>query len=408
MTATNNQDAHYCIALQPIFDGQFRHLADELLYRAHGGATQADISDPLVATARVCSAAFYEIGLDALVGSRQLFLNVSCEWLARPELLPFPQEQVVIELPEVPCDDGHFGAYLKNAKEQGFSLSATSTWIHKAPEDWASLVDIARVDVRSPQAFARLDELRQGNRKLLAAFVENADSLARAQEKGFDLYQGYFYAQPQAILSSTGGSRQGNRAADMQLLRSLYSADIELTELDKLIIQDPHLCQLLFKRVNSASERRKHPISSLSQAIRLLGLDKIRALTATLLLASNEPVKRGLVFKMLVRAKMAQLLAQELPALDPDTAFTTGLFSMMEQLEGVDLKLILEESAMDTQVTKALLEHQGELGKLLKVIKAFEEASLEARSLKQVEKLNLTYLQGVAWAQEMMAMTEEK
>ncbi|SFX43768.1 EAL and HDOD domain-containing protein [Marinospirillum alkaliphilum] len=405
-SALPSDEARYCIALQPICDAQLHHVADELLYRAHGGALQADITDPLIATARACSAAFYEIGLDALVGSRQLYLNVSPDWLARPELLPLPVEQVVIELPEV-VPDFDLVCNLRAAHQQGYRMAATLGWLQGPGQSLLELVDIVKVDVRQPQAMAVVPSLKAAGKTLLAAFIEQAEALQAARDAGFDLFQGYFYALPQAIQSLGSGPRRGNRAADMKLLRTLYDPEVDIRQLERLIVQDPHLCHLLFKRVNSASERRLHQISSVSQAITLLGLDKIRALTATLLLAANEPVKRLLVFQMLVRASMARQLASHLEGVDADMAFTTGLFSMMEQLEGVALEVLLKEAFMDPQVVAALLQHQGELGKILQVIESFEQASLEKRSQKQVEILNRKYLSSVAWAQDMMAMTEE-
>ncbi len=401
---TSNE--RYCIALQPIFDENFHHVADELLYRAHGGAVKADITDPLVATARACSAAFYEIGLDALVGSRQLFLNVSEDWLKNPELLPLPKEQVVIQLPETACHPDSV-VKLNKAKELGYTLAATDTWVARCGDKLADLIDIVCVDIRQDYDLKLLQAFKAKGCQLLAAFIEKAQALELAQKNQFDLYQGYFYALPLAIQSQGQSPRKGNRAADMKLLQTLYSADADIKTLEKLIVQDPHLCALLFRQVNSASERRKNTISSVSQAIMLLGLDKIKALTATLVLAANEPIKRILVFQMLVRANMARQLATHLNKLDPDTAFTAGLFSLMDQLEGIELHKILEESPINTEIKSALLEGQGDLGKLIKIIESFETASLEKRSLKQVEMLNHAYLTSVAAAQEMMAMTEE-
>lgn len=400
-------DTGYCIAIQPICNAQLQHVADQVLYRAHGGALQADITDPLMATARACSAAFYEIGLEALVGTRQLYLNASTEWLSHPELLPLPVEQVIIELPDSEPTEA-LVKHLRYIKAQGYQMAATDNWLQNYGHRLGELIDIVRIDVRKPLAFAVLNQFRAQGLTLLASFVEDAASLKQAKEMGFDLFQGFFYALPQTIPFQGKGGRSSNRAADMKLLRTLYSSDVDLSQLEKLIVQDPHLCHLLFKRVNSASERRMHNISSVSQAILLLGLDKIRALTATLLLASNEPVKRLLVLQMLVRASMARQLAAEVSSVDGDIAFTAGLFSMMEQLEGVELPILLKEAAVDSQITQALLGHQGELGKILRIIESFENATLETRSLARVGLLNQAYLTSVAWAHEMMSLTEEE
>lgn len=405
MAVLDPQQSRYCIALHPICDRDFKHIADELLYRAHGGAVNADITDPLIATARACSTAFYEIGLNALVGSRLLYLNVSTDWLAEPDLLPLPIEQVVIELPD--CDfEGSFWQDLENAFNKGYQIAASEQQLRKYGEKLSQWSHIVKVDVRRDGAFDSLNLFRDQGLTLLASFIENSDFLNRALEAGFDLLQGYFYAFPEQY-QSQAHSRQGNRSADLKLLRALYDPNTEVSQLESLIAQDPHLCHLLFKRVNSASERRANTISSISQAIMLLGFEKIRALTATLLLANNEPVKRLLVFKLLVRAFLAKQLAQRTREVDPDIAFTGGLFSMMHQLEGVELHEILAEAGLDKIITEGLLLGKGELGKIIRVIESFENARMEKRSLTLVEALNRDYLTSVAWAQEMMSLTDD-
>ncbi|WP_417579066.1 EAL and HDOD domain-containing protein [Nitrincola sp.] len=396
----------YCIALHPICDAEFKHVGDELLYRAYGGALKADITDPLVATARACSAAFYEIGLYALVGDRQLFLNVSVEWLAQPDLMPLPADQVVIELPD--CEiDTQLWQHIESAKTLGYRIAASADTILSVGDKLADLIDIVKVDVRAEQAFDTIEYFRSHNLTLLAAFIENAEVLNQSIAQGFDLLQGYFYAIPEQFQTQAAIKRQGNRAADMRLIRELYAQEVDIGNLQSLIVQDPHLCTLLFKQVNSASDRRMNTISSVSQAIMLMGFEKMRALVATLLLANNEPVKRLLVFKLLIRASLAKRLATRVNDVDPEIAFTCGLFSLMHQLEGLELSVLLAESGLDSQITEALLQHKGDLGKIIKVIESFESARMERRSLKLVEALNREYLASVAWAQEMMSLTQD-
>lgn len=401
----SKDESRYCIALHPICDRQFKHVADELLYRAHGGAVSADITDPIIATARACSTAFYEIGLNALVGQRLLYLNVSTDWLANPDLLPLPVEQVVIELPDSDFDH-NFWLRLKNAVDKGYQISSSDLQLIRYGEKLSVFTHIVKVDVRREDAFSCADRFKSEGKILLASFIENSEMLNKAIEVGFDLLQGYFYAFPEQF-ASTSQTRQGNRAADLKLLRALYDKNTEVSQIESLIAQDPHLCNLLFKRVNSVENRRANSISSINQAIMLLGFEKIRALTATLLLANNQPIKRLLVFKLLVRAHLAKQLAHRTQDLDPEVAFTGGLFSMMDQLEGVKLDKILTEAGLEKVITDGLLLGQGELGKVIAVIESFENARMEKRSLKLVDVLNREYLSSVAWAQEMMSLTDD-
>lgn len=401
----SGEDNRYCIALQPIFDGEFSHVADELLYRAHGGAEKADITDPLTATARACSAAFYEIGLQSLVGERRLFLNVSRDWLENPDLMPLPPQQVVIELPTRLQVDEVVLACLDALRQAGYTLAADDVLLEAEPELLKQRVQMVKVDVRRADAFKCLDHYRQQQLTLLAEFIETPELLERCRVAGFDLYQGYVYAFPEQILPPSSG-RSTNRSADLRLLRELCRPEPALPLIESLLAQDPHLCTLLFKRVNSASAKRVAQVTQLQQAIMMLGYDRVRALTATLLLADNQPVKRPLVFRALVRAELARRLAHRVQEMSPDTAFTLGLFSLMDQIEGIAMDKLTEDLGFDGELAEALLYQAGDLGKILKVIDSFERARLDRRSLKLVETLNREYLGSVAWAQEIMSIED--
>ena len=401
----NSEDTRYCIALHPICDKAFNHVADELLYRASGGAKSAEITDPMIATARACSTAFYEIGIQSLVGDRLLFLNVSEEWLAQPDLMPLPAEQVVIELPRELSMSPGLLVQLESVRQQGYRIAVDDDILDRAPETILPCVDIIRIDMRRPQAMQQVERLQVLPVDLLAGFIEDSQQLEACRALPFRYFQGYFYALP-AHINSAGQKRLGNRAAGMRLIHELYSGETDIDRVESLLVQDPHLCTLLLKRVNSAGMVRAHPISNLQQAIMLLGFDKIRALATILLLAQNEPIKRMLVFKALVRAALARSLSKRTADLNSDKAFTAGLFSIMDQLEGIPLADLLEQVCLDDELVAALIERTGQLGKILQLIDAFEKARLDRQSMKLVETLNREYLAAVAWAQEMLVMTE--
>ncbi|MDY6891416.1 MAG: HDOD domain-containing protein [Pseudomonadota bacterium] len=401
---STSEDSRYCIALQPICDRDFNHVADGLLYRASGGAKTAEITDPTIATARACSAAFYEIGLQALVGDRLLFVNVCESWLAQPELMPLPAEQVVIELPrELQLSDARL-QQLESIRQRGYRIMVDDETLTRAGEALLPFIDIVRIDMRGAQARQRVESLHTRPVILMAGFIENSEQLEFCRTLPFTYFQGYFYAMP-ASIGVGEWKRHGNRLAGLRLVRELYRGEIDIDRIESLLAQDPHLCTLMLKRVNSAAMARVQQISNLRQAIMLLGFEKIRALASTLLLAQNEPIKRMLVFKALVRAALARRLSERVPGLDRDTAFTAGLFSIMDQLEGVPLGVLVEQAGFVPELAAALLQHEGELGKILQLIDAFEKAQLDHRSLKLVETLNREYLAAVAWSREMLVLS---
>ncbi|MFT7366153.1 MAG: EAL and modified HD-GYP domain-containing signal transduction protein, partial [Marinobacter psychrophilus] len=173
---TNSQKPNtgsYCIALQPICDANMVHVADELLYRATAGASFAVIEDGLIATARACNAAFYEIGVESLCGRRKLFFNAPREWLLNPALLPPSPEQVVIEVLECVEGDEEILAALKHIKSQGYTIALDDFVLTDDTRPLLDLADIVKLDVlEQPPTRKQVEHYLTRGITLLAEKVE--------------------------------------------------------------------------------------------------------------------------------------------------------------------------------------------------------------------------------------------
>ncbi len=397
----------YCIFLRPLCDRQFSHVADELIYRPGNGSTTS--SDALTASARAYVTAFFEIGLSALVGNRTLLVPVPEHWVAQPDIMQLPTEKILVGLPEALGIDHDTLKNLGQLHEQGYRLLADDSLVSRNPDALLPLLSVVRFRLNNTDNAQTLRERIKAYAcapiELMVDNLETLEQFNHCRELPFSYFQGDFYASVNPVANATG-HRAGNRAASLRLLRELYLPNPELHRIESLLIQDPHLCALLFKRANTASGERLRRVTKLQQIIMLLGYDKIRALTTTLLLAHNEPVKRFLVFKALVRASMARRLASHASGVDPDTALTAGLFSMMDQIEGIPLDTLVTETRLDPELEQALLQHQGELGKILRIIFAFENARFDRDTAGSLDQLNGDYLASVAWAQEIMAIAD--
>jgi c-di-GMP phosphodiesterase len=87
------------VARQPIYDRDLGVVAYELLFR-DGQTGHAAITDADAATSIVLLNAFSEIGLEALVGERLAFINVSRRFLLEEYAMPLPSDRVVLEILE--------------------------------------------------------------------------------------------------------------------------------------------------------------------------------------------------------------------------------------------------------------------------------------------------------------------
>lgn len=400
---TRTTHSSYCIALQPICDSSLKHVGDELLYRATSDASDAVIDDQLTATARVCNAAFYEIGVKALSADRRIYFNAPRDWLIKPELMPHESEQIVIEVLESVQGDAEVVSALKELKGRGYTIALDDFVLTPQTRPLLELADIIKIDVLATDVrSADIDHYLSRGITLLAEKVEDWETFEYCRERGFTLFQGYFYARPTARTSTA--SRGGrNLRAQLPLINALKNPEVSFQEVEQLLIQDPYLCVRLLRMANSAQFRRAVPITSMKQTLNLLGLNRLHTLVITLMLANDEPASLVQLPDVLTCAAMCEKLASHDFNADPDAAFMAGLLSKAGPMLGMSLEEFCAEPLLGVEIRDALIDRAGKLGRILRLVQMFEHAQLHKANPKSIAKLNTYFLECRQWANDVLA-----
>ena len=224
------------VGRQPILDRSLDTIGYELLFRDGATAGTAEFVDGDVATARVLMNAITEIGLDTLVGPRRAFVNLTANYVVRPELLAsVPTDRVVLEVlehvePTQAVRDG-----LARLVRQGF-------WI--ALDDFAysphlePLLDLARI-VKYDLELTRGDALRRrieldhaAGRLVVVERIENPADHREAEAAGADYFQGFFFARPSVVVSRAVPT---NRVTLLQLLAHVNDPDSTLDDIVEIL-----------------------------------------------------------------------------------------------------------------------------------------------------------------------------
>ncbi|SFX31844.1 EAL and HDOD domain-containing protein [Marinospirillum alkaliphilum] len=400
-SARTTEAPDYCIALQPICNRKKQHVADELLYRSSQLSSSSHFSDPMVATARSITTAMYEIGLDQLVGRRTLFFNAPNQWLDKPELLPPKQERLVIEVQNDVRIDRKLINNLEQLKNQGYMLALDHFQLSDTTRPLLDLADIIKIDLitSSPEQLD-LSAYDRSRTKLLAERIENPGTFDYCLQLGFDYFQGFFLARP-ASVNGSDKHRSNNQNAEIRILRELQEQEPSYAKLEEYLAQDPQLCLLLMRYINSSAVRNKQTITNIRQALSMMGLDRMRSLVMTLMLAGTGAGNRLLMLMTLTRAAMCRKLSEGMH-LDASSAFMLGMLSRMDAFMAMPMDKLLREIPLDPALASALLQREGDYGKLLKLVEAFENGALEKKSVALTGKLNQVYLSSRSWANELM------
>lgn len=389
--------------MQSICDGQLNHVADELLYRGDPTLNVANVYDDHMATARACNVAFYETGVESLVGNRNIFVNMPRDWLLKPDLLPPESDRIVIEVLESVVGDTDILDALNIIKDRGYKIALDDFVLNSKTEPLLDIADIIKVDMLQPYNAASVAEYKSRDKILLAEKVEDIADFDDLKDDGFTLFQGYFYSKPE-IISDTSRVRSTNYGVLLQLLAELQNGDLLNNNLVLLIEQDPELAFLMLKYANSALYKRTHNVLNLFEAVYILGIKQIRAIALTILFANNGPINRLMLSRVLRRAYMSEILAKGI--MPSEEAFVVGLMSMMDIMLGKPLDELLKQLSFSKELTEAIIEHKHQLGRLLKSIIDFESANIGGWSSRRLDRYNKAYLNSQVQANKVLNMVD--
>ena len=391
------------VGRQPIYTRQLEVMGYELLFRCDE-VNRADITDGERATSQVIHDAFIEIGLSTIVGSKLAFINMTRDFIIQDYAILFPTDRVVLEVLEDITVDTKLVDAIRNLSERGYTIALDDFVFHDHLRPLVDIADIVKVDVLAlnRRALARnVAQLRQYDVRLLAEKVERHDDFAYSRDLGFDYYQGNFLCQPDIVV---GNRSPTNRPALLRLLAKLQDPATDLNELERIISQDVSLSYKLLRFVEAAADVPARGIS-IHHALLLLGERFLRAWSSLLLLADIAEKPHELMVTAMVRGKMCELLAKTMGLPEQDRFFAVGLFSVLDAMLDSPMTDVVASIPLEDNVARALISHQGILGRTLHCVLAYERGEWRGIDTLGVGRTYIrdAYLQALTWTSKINA-----
>lgn len=395
------------LARQPIVAADLTVLGYELLYRA-GDETEARFEDGDLASSQVLVSTFLEVGLERIVGSARAYLNMTRAFLTGAVPLPMAPEQVTLEVLEDVAADPEVLAGIEALRRRGYRIALDDYAPGSGSERLLPYADEVKLDVLAVPP-AELPGLVTGlsarGLRVIAERVETPEMFEHCRELGCTGFQGFFFCRPQIV---RGRALPGMRRSALALVGELDDPEITTQRLEQLIERDAALAYRLLRYINCATFALRREISSIREAIVMLGLRAIRSWATLILYArmEEERPRRTLMRTALVRARMAELLARDREDAEPGRAFTVGLFSTLDALLEQPLEDLLDSTPLSAEVKLALTDQAGPLGELLARTLCYERgawAALETREL-DIAAHTRAHIEACEWADEQVTL----
>lgn len=399
------------IARQPIFDCNDDVYAYELLYRKNGNENEYNGSSGDESTADVITNAFFGLDVKNIIGGAKAFINFTGNLIKRGVPKMISPEILVVEVLENQLADEEILDAVQDLKERGYMIALDDFEYSGAYNDLFFLGDLVKIDFRTSQK--SIEETayvcRYSNKLMLAEKVETQAEYEYAKKLGCTYMQGYYFARP-SIMS--GNSVQPLPVNLMNIMRLIADPNIDISEIVEVMSRDTALCQRILRLINSVYFGMSNKVSSINQAIMIMGLDYLREwiyLMGMQKITQNDNVE---VMRLaLLMAKFCKKISELIPDAAPksDSFYLMGLLSMLVFSGERALAQALDEFPLTNDIKKGLLRRGGIFSDVFEMALAYIEGKWDeyddvaskynlnsdvvsdmfVESTKEIEKLNM-------------------
>jgi c-di-GMP phosphodiesterase len=387
------------VARQPIFDRRLNVVGYELLFRS-GRSPRANVVDDAAATTVVVLNALTEIGLQRIVGSHRAWINVSRGLLLSGLLATLPPKLIGLEILEDQLIDDELVQAVTELHGRGYRLALDDYRYAAGSEPLLELADIVKLDflVLGRAGIAEQAARLEGyGVALLAEKVESHEDHRYCHDVGCELFQGFFYRKPELLSHRRIAA---NRLSVLKLIAALHDPALDLGEVETLIARDVTLSLRLLRYINSAYFGLPHEVSSIGQAVALLGAENLKAWATLTAFTSIDSKPSELTITALMRARFCELVASSDAPGYRAQLFTLGLFSVIDALLDTTIEDVLAAVPFPEDMRQALIFHHGEMGRLLDCVTALEAGAFD-RAEAILPDAGELYLQALTWTNDI-------
>jgi c-di-GMP-related signal transduction protein len=350
---------------QPIVDEKYRLYGYELLYRGNEenrfcGSTERATSEVV------------DHWLMLMPDSTIAFVNCTRTALLEGVVTVLPPAQTVLEILENIGPDRALLRACRTLKVQGYRFALDNFVPVPSRAPLIELADFVKIDYRAEDAQSRraIGTMLKGSWALrIAEKIETEEEMRMARSEGCMLFQGYFFSRPLMMASATPPQ---NRLVYLRLLAALQESPADLRQVESLVHSDATLCYRVLRLANSAMQGHPGVISTVREALLMVGDDAVRRMVTVALaavLCGHRPP--ALVSMALARARFCELLAPGVQQ-DPSQFYLMGMLSLLDALLETPMPRILNALPLGSEMKAALLGEPGPLSAVLGLVQSLE------------------------------------
>lgn len=262
-------------AKQPILDLNGNTYGYALLYRNNLTEKSYNGADDDKSTADVINSVFFGAINCGFLEGKRAFLKFTENLILEKTALLLPKDKIVIEIGDNISITDEVISCCRELNENGYIIALRDCINREKIKALIGYAQIVKISFQNSNEHietiaSRCKELKK---ILLAEKIETTEDAERAKKIGCTLMQGFFFAHP---LTVSGNAYSPMVNTFSRLMNCLWEIKVDVDLLSNIVSEDPFMTAKLLRLVNSVRSDMSEHISSIKQAVLLLGVNKLK------------------------------------------------------------------------------------------------------------------------------------
>lgn len=369
-----------CIVKQPIHDTKGHVWAYELLY-SNGGATASAAHPSDSEAAATLQSLLLQCNTESFLENKVAFVTFTENLLRHETPKMFSTHALVLQIDHDFLLLPDAMKMVRQYHEEGYNVALVGFDFNSMYLSALNQVDYVKLSFKNPSVDNKgaVEVLRGFGKEPIAYYVDNAVAYEQAKKLGIKYMQGAYIAN---TLPANIRSMDILPSNFFRLIVSVTKEDPDFDEIEEIIARDVTLTYSLLKLVNSAFFALRTRVTSVHQALVVLGLAQLKQWIYLLSFNPDGQVPMEFIKTSLMRANFCEALSTciaDMPIAKSE-AYLMGLFSTLGALLDMPLENALAELSLPDEVRSGLLTGEGQCGLLYQLVLSYEKADWHAIS----------------------------
>ena len=262
----------FLVSKQPMFNPQGVTDAYELLYCfASYSDEQKEPTDEEIDEAKE----YLRSNFDCIFNNKIAYVRFSHRLLQANFHEMFMKDKLIIEVTAEMLTDPSTLQKCMQLKRLGYSIAFSDLLYSEDNIELFNFADVVRFNINedADEIIATVKKCHEKGKLAMADNVETQDEFEFARDTGIDYIRGHFFAKPVLETKRSGGPMI---KTFLQILALLYSPEPNIEYISAIISTDPVLTIKLLKVINQLCADRGNTVSTVHQALVLLGIDRLK------------------------------------------------------------------------------------------------------------------------------------